>query len=162
MSWPASARKVVAAWPATPQPTTPIRKRLQPAVHHQALAADIVAVGAAEEIDRAGGLRRQAAAAERDHLVHGGDAAALHADLDLAALDLDLAGFALAERLGEAGLDVAEGNRIHRDVVAAELLGQRLGEADDARLAGRVVRLAGIAVDARGRGDVHDLAHDAL
>src|SRR5476651_456771 len=107
----------------------------EPAVHHQALAADIVAVGAAEEIDRARRLFRQAAAAERDHLVHGGDAAALDSDLDLAALDLDLARLALAQGLGEAGLDIAEGHGIHRDVVAAELLGQRLGEADDARLA---------------------------
>src|SRR5205814_4265241 len=126
-----------------------VRAPLQTAVHHQALAADVVAVGAAEEVDRAGRLGGQAAAAERDHLVHGGDPAALHADLDLAALDLDLAGLALGERLGEAGLDVAEGYGVHRDVVAAELLGQRLGEANDAGLAGRVVRLAGIAVDAR-------------
>src|SRR5262249_9160796 len=129
---------------------------------HQALAADIVAVGAAEEIDRASRLLGQAAAAERDHLVHGGDAAALHADLDLAALDLDLARLALAPGLGEARLDVAEGDGIHRDVVTAEFLGQRLGEADNACLAGRVVRLAGIAVHARGRGDIHHLAHDAL
>src|SRR5690242_19873642 len=137
-------------------------KRSEPAVHDQALAADIVAVGAAEEVDRARGLSRQAAAAERDHLVHGGDTAALHADLDLADLDLDLAVFALCQRLGEAGLDVAEGDGVDRDVVAAELLGQRFRQADDAGLAGRVVRLAGIAVDARGRGDVDDLAHDAL
>src|ERR1700730_6631171 len=75
---------------------------------------------------------------------------------------MNIAVLALVERLGETGLDVAEGDGVHRDVVAAELLGQRLGEADDARLAGRVVLLAGIAVDARGRGDVHDLAHDAL
>jgi hypothetical protein len=123
--------------------------------------ADVVAVGAAEEVDGARRLLGQAAAAERDHLVHGGDAAALHADLDLAALHLDLARLALAQRLGEARLDVAEGHGVHRHVVAAELLGQRLGQADDARLAGRVVRLAGVAVDARGRRDVDDLAHDA-
>src|SRR5262245_13446880 len=103
---------------------------LQAAVHDQALARDVVAVGTAEQIDRACRLGWQAAAAEWDHLVHGGDAAALHADLDLAALDLDLAGVALGERLGEPGLDVAEGDRVDRDVVAAELLGQRLGEAD--------------------------------
>src|SRR5499425_44133 len=61
------------------------------AVHHQALAADIVAVGAAEQVHRARRFTGIAAAAERNHLVHGGDTAALHADLDLAALHLDLA-----------------------------------------------------------------------
>src|SRR5471032_2146656 len=133
-----------------PQPTTPIFKVSESAVDDQALPADIVAVGAAEEIDRARRLFRQAATAERDHLVHGGDTAALHADLDLAALHFDLARLALAQRLRQARLDIAEGHGVHRDVVAAELLGQRLGETDDARLARGVIRLAGIAVHARG------------
>src|SRR5262249_34369129 len=118
-----------------------LHEALEPAVHHQALARHVVAVRAAEQIDRARRLAALAArpaarpaGAARNHLVHGGDAAALHADLALAALPLDLARLALAERPGEACLDVAEGHGVDRDVEAAELLGQRLGQADDARL----------------------------
>src|ERR1041384_3852558 len=55
----------------------------------QRLAADEVAVGRAEEIDRARRFLRKAAAPERDQLVHGRDACALHADLHLAPGHLD-------------------------------------------------------------------------
>src|SRR5436190_22023256 len=106
--WPASASSAAAAWPPTPQPTMAMSKVVmflsptpwgrgkhelvsQPAVHHQRLARDVVAVGTAEQVDRTRGFFRPAAAAEWDHLVHGGDATALDADLDLPALDFDLA-----------------------------------------------------------------------
>src|SRR5262249_19623626 len=132
------------------------------AVHHQRLAADIVAVGAAEEVDGAGRLGGGAAATERDDLVHRGDARALHADPHLAPLDLDRAGPALGERLGEALLDVPEGDAVDRHVVAPPLLRERPRHAHHRRLARRVVHLARVAVDAGGRRDVDDLAHDAL
>src|SRR5215470_2783428 len=45
----------------------------------QRLAAHEVAVRRAEEVDRAGRFLGESAAPERDHLVHGGDARALHA-----------------------------------------------------------------------------------
>src|SRR5690349_20359042 len=61
----------------------------------QCLAAHEVAVGRAEEVDRAGRILGKAAAPERDQLVHGGDARALHADLHRAPGDVDGAGLAL-------------------------------------------------------------------
>src|SRR5205814_2457928 len=72
---------------------------LQPARDDQRLAADVVAVGAAEEVDGAGGFFGRSAAAEGDHLVHGRDARALHADPHLATLHVDGPGLALGERL---------------------------------------------------------------
>src|SRR5215470_4806450 len=54
--------------------------RLRAAGDEERLAADEVAVGTAEEIDRARRFRGQSTAPERDHLIHGGDARALHAD----------------------------------------------------------------------------------
>ena len=47
---------------------------------------------------------------------------------------------------GQARLDEAERDRVAVDLELAPLLGQRLGQADDAELARRVVRLAGVAV----------------
>src|SRR4029453_2188313 len=76
---------------------------LRAAGDHQRLAADEVAVRTAEEIDRAGRFLREAAAAERDHLVHGRDAVALDAHLHRAARDLDRPGLALREGLGASG-----------------------------------------------------------
>src|SRR5512134_1941059 len=61
-----------------------VERPLGAASDDERLAADEVAVRAAEEIDRPRRLLGQAAAAERDHLVHGRDARALHADLHLA------------------------------------------------------------------------------
>src|SRR4051794_32974949 len=97
----------------------------------QRLAADEVAVRRAEEIDRAGRFLGQPTAPERDHLVHGRDARALHADLHLAPGHLDGAGLALGERLGQARLYVAEGHAVHGDGVAPPLLGQRTRHAGD-------------------------------
>src|SRR6185503_15596697 len=71
------------------------RGRLRAAGDVQRLAAHEVAVGRAEEIDRAGRLLGKSAAPERDHLVHGRDARALHAHLDLAPGHLDGARLAL-------------------------------------------------------------------
>ena len=63
---------------------------------------------------------------------------------------------------GQARLDEAEGDRVHVDLELAPLLGERLRQADDAGLAGRVVGLAGVAHRARDRRDVDDLAEDLL
>src|ERR1044071_4680114 len=56
---------------------------------HEGLAADEVAVRTAEEVDRPRRLLGQSPAAQRDHLVHGRDARALHAHLHLAAGHVD-------------------------------------------------------------------------
>ena len=74
---------------------------------------------------------------------------AVLADLDLAALNFDLARLALRQRLGEAGLDVAEGHGVHGDVVAAELLGQRLA-VDTERVRGQLQPDAGAVVKELG------------
>src|SRR5688500_11238392 len=85
-----------------------IAARSRSARDHERLPAHEVAVRAAEEVDRARGHLREAATAERDHLVHGGDPARLHADLHRAAGDVDRAALALGERLRQPRLDVAE------------------------------------------------------
>src|SRR5215470_1076976 len=95
------------------------------------LAAHEVAVGAAEEVDRPRRLLGEPAAAERDHLVHRRDARTRHAHLHLAPGHVDRARLALGERLGESGLDVAEGHAVDGDRVAAPLLGERAGHAGD-------------------------------
>src|SRR5712691_3967615 len=110
--------------------------RLGAAGDDERLAADEVAVRAAEEVDRARRLLGQPAAAERDHLVHGRDARALHADLHLAAGDVDRPGLALGEGLGQPRLDVAERHAVHGDRVAAPLLGEGAGHAGHRRLRG--------------------------
>src|SRR5512132_3920759 len=76
--------------------------RLRAAGDDERLAADEVAVRAAEEVDRARRLLGEPATAERDHLVHGRDARALHAHLHLAAGHLYRAGLPLGARLGQA------------------------------------------------------------
>src|SRR5262245_48628168 len=134
----------------------------EPSVDDEGLAAHIVAVGAAEEIDGTGRLRGRAAPPEGNHLAHRGDARALHSHSHLAPLDLDRAGLPLGEGLGEPRLDVAERDAVDRHVVAPPLLRERPGDARYGRLARRVVDLSGIAVRAGRRGDVDDLSHDAL
>src|SRR5205823_2322431 len=124
---------------------------LQPAGHQQGLAAHVVAVGTAEQIDCTSRLGGRPPAAERDHLAHRGQTRPLHADAHLAPLDLDAAGLAFGQGLGQARLDVAERHAVHRDVIAPPLLGERLRDTDDRRLAGRVVHLSGVAIGP-GRG----------
>ena len=94
--------------------------------------------------------------AERDQ--HRGHPAQLvrDAELDLLAADLHRVRVVLGG--GQARLDVAEGDGVDVDLELAPLLGERLRQADDRRLARRVVRLAGIAHRARDRRDVDDLA----
>jgi hypothetical protein len=138
------------------------RSGLGAAGDHEGLAAHEVAVRAAEEVDRPRGLLGQPPAAERDHLVHGRDARALHADLHLAPGHLDGARLALRERLGEPGLDVAEGHAVHGHRVAAPLLGQRASHAGHRGLGRGVVDLARVATHPGGRGDLHDLPDDSL
>ena len=55
---------------------------------------------------------------------------------------------------GHFRFNEARGNGIASDVAAPEFEGHRLGETQDARLGGRVVRLAGVALHAHDRGDV--------
>ena len=58
---------------------------------------------------------------------------------------------------GQPGEDVAKGDGVGPDAeLRAPLLGDGLGEAGDAGLGQGVVELAGVAVDARGGGDVDD------
>src|ERR1044072_8103497 len=64
---------------------------------------------------------------------------------------------ALRERLGEPGLDVAEGHAVHGHRVAAPLLGQRASHAGHRGLGRGVVDLARVATHPGGRGDLHDL-----
>ena len=64
--------------------------------------------------------------------------------------------------LRQARVDEAEGDGVDVDLELAPLLGDRLGQADDAGLAGGVVGLAGVAEGARGRGHVDDLAEHLL
>src|SRR6266700_69827 len=106
VSYDMPSRRAVPTWSRS-------RSGLRAAGDDERLAADEVAIGAAEEIDGAGRLRGQPAAPERDHLVHAGDTRALHADLHLASGDLARAGLALGERLRQACLDVAEGHAVH-------------------------------------------------
>ena len=103
-----------------------------------------------------GGARAADGDERRRHAAHLlGDA-----ELDLLAADLGHVGVVLGRR--QAGLDPAEGDRVDVDLELTPLLGQRLGQADDAGLAGRVVGLAGVAHRAADRGDVDDLAEDLL
>src|SRR5690606_2537599 len=79
------------------------------------------------------------------------------ADLDLLALDVDL-GVGVRGSFGQSGPDQAERHRVDRDVVAAPLLGQGLGQVGYARLRGGVVGLPGVATQSGDRRDVDDLA----
>src|ERR1044072_2873824 len=58
----------------------------------------------------------------------------------------------LRHRLHHLGRDVAGADRIHRDAALGAFLRQRLGEAEIARLGGRVVGLAHLALLAVDRG----------
>src|SRR5215216_5444917 len=110
----------------------------------------------AEEEDAAGGLRGRAAAAERDqHRLHR---AHLVGDPELHPLAVDLHRVRVVLRRRQARLDPTEGDRVDVDLELAPLLRQRLRQPDDGGLAGRVVRLAGVAHRARDRGYVDDLA----
>src|SRR5262245_12646458 len=70
---------------------------LDAARHEECLPAHVVAVRAAEQVDRPGRLCWGTPAAERDRLVHRGDARTLHPDPHLAPVDFDGPRFALGE-----------------------------------------------------------------
>ena len=63
-----------------------------------------------------------------------------------------------SHRRGHLGFDEPGRDRIDQDVARAELLGDRLGQRDQARLAGGVVRLTLVADDADDARDVDDPA----
>ena len=69
----------------------------------------------------------------------------------------DLAG-GQRDRLRHLGFDEAGGDGVDRDALLAELGGQRLGEADHARLRRRVVGLPAVTGDARHRRQTDDAA----
>src|SRR5215212_3232798 len=114
----------------------------------QRLAVHVVRPRRAEEEDRAGGLLRRRGAADGDH--HRRHPAHLLGDAELDLLAADLHRVVVDLGLREARVHEAEGDRVDVDLELAPLLGQRLGEADDARLAGRVIRLPRVAEGARG------------
>src|SRR3954470_20804854 len=126
----------------------------------QHLTVDEVRPRRAEEEHAPGRLLRRARTPERDQ--HRGHLAQLvrNAQLDLLAADLHRVRLLLGG--GQAGLDVAERHGVDVDLELAPLLGQRLGQPDDPRLARRVVGLAGVAHRAGDRGDVDHLAEDLL
>src|SRR5690606_9211230 len=68
----------------------------------------------------------------------------------------------VVEHVGHRAGDEARGDAVDGDAAAADLLGQRLGEADHAGLGGGVVGLARVAGDADHRGDADDAAGAAL
>src|ERR1700693_3646724 len=66
------------------------------------------------------------------------------------------------KRARHVGLDEAGGDAVHGDIAAADLARERLREADDSRLGGGVVRLAGIAREAYDGSHVHDAPRPRL
>ena len=64
----------------------------------------------------------------------------------------------LADRVEDRGLGDRRGDGIDRDVVGRELLAERLGQADDAGLGGRIGGGVGVAFLAGDRGDIGDAA----
>src|SRR3712207_573523 len=154
------------AWEISDPPTTPrgssrsgpglttfiseVHPRELPAGHVEDLAVDEVRPRRAEQEDAAGGLLRRAGAAQRDE--HRAHAAQLLGDAELHLLAVDLHDVLGVLGRRQARLDEAERDRVAVDLELPPLLGQRLGQADDAELARRVVGLAGVAVHARGRG----------
>src|SRR5690349_23246837 len=79
-----------------------------PPVHYQRLPADVVAIRAAEQIDRAGRFLRRAAAAERNHLIQRCKPFALHTDAHRSPLHVDRPGLARLQRLRQARLNQTE------------------------------------------------------
>src|SRR2546426_1218704 len=68
----------------------------------------------------------------------------------------------LRDCLDHLGADISRTDGIDRDAALRALLRQRLGEAELARLRGRIVRLAHLALLAVHRGDVDDAPEFAL
>ena len=68
----------------------------------------------------------------------------------------------LRDHLGQPGVDVAGRHHVRPHPAVAELARERLREADDPGLRGRVVRLPGVPVHPDDAGDVHDRARAAL
>ena len=83
------------------------------------LAANVVRFRAAEQIDSVRRLFRRAATSERNHSGHGVEHLGLHADLDVAASDVN--GLLLClDRLGQAGIDQAKGDAVDVDTQSDE------------------------------------------
>src|SRR5882757_10889713 len=101
---------------------SPSSSEVEAAAADQSLRADVVGFRDAEQVDGSGCLGRCAAAAEWHHLLHRGEQARIHADLDLLACHVDSA-VAVGGGFGEPGLDQTERHGVDGDVVATPLLG---------------------------------------
>src|SRR5215217_733554 len=129
--------------PATLKPPCLATSHVQPAVDPVDLPGDVPRLGVGEELDHPGDLGRLPQPADRDlgdHLVE------------------DLLGHG-RDHLGgdEPGRD-----RVDRDPLAGRLKGQAVGQPEQARLGGRVVGLADVALLADDRADVDDPAVAAV
>src|SRR5579885_224064 len=103
------------------------------------LAGDVASLWRAEESDR------------RSHLFRGTEAAQGR-DIEHCLLLL------LRQGGGEFGWDEARSHNIRRDIAAGHFARGTQGQANQARLRGAVVSLAGVAQQAGDGGDVHDPA----
>src|SRR4051812_27833176 len=132
----------------------------RPAGHVQRLAVHVVRPRADQEEDGARRLLRGPRPADGDR--HRRQRAQLLGDAELDPLARDLHRVLVHLGLRQPRVDETVGDRVDVDLELPPLLGERPREADDAGLARRVVRLAGVAERAGGRGRVDDLAEDLL
>src|SRR5213594_2189519 len=123
-------------WRPTPCGCGPPRSHQQSAVDRELGAGDVVAVRRNEIDDRATDLLRRAEPLEGN-------------------LTQEPVAHLLRNALDHVRLDEAGRNRVHRNALAGELLGERLGERRDPGLRGGVVGLTEVADLADDRGDVH-------
>src|SRR5574341_269787 len=108
-----------------------------PAVHTQHLAGDVCGLVRGKEGDGVGDFFRGAPAAQRDGFQRS---------------VFELGGQVIRQRGG----DEARGDGVDGDVARGDLAGERFGQANQTRLARRVIRLPGVPGDARDGGDVDD------
>ena len=76
--------------------------------------------------------------------------------LHLGIREAELGGAGTNDAFDARALDDSGQDRVHGDARGAELLGEALGEADDAELRRRIGRAVGVAMAARRRGHVDD------
>src|SRR5262245_39701166 len=115
----------------------PAPSEAEPAVDDQDLSRDVGATGTHQVIDRERDLFRGSDSLQRDGRSQ-------------------FPGGGLSHLGGHVGLDEARGDGVHAHAARGELLGRRARQAQQAGLAGGVVRLPRIAHQAHDRGDVYD------
>src|SRR3990167_7872041 len=100
----------------------------------QRLAADVVRFGNTQQVDRSGRFLGCAATTQRNGALHHFQQIGVDADLDLLALDVN--GCVAAGRsFGQPRFDHAKSDGVDVHLVTPPLLGERLGQANDAGLA---------------------------